>query len=326
MRRRQLLSALALLPATAWASTLPPPVHGLPGRVRLAGTAGMMPVVAAWKRAFETANPAIRVDVAMAGSDVAMANLYAATCDIALIGREATKPEIQAFEWIYRFRPRGVAVLGGSVATPGRSPALAAMVHRSNPLASISIDGLAAAFGDGAQQARTWGDLGLDGAWRDRPIHLYAPEAESGSGRFFRAAVLNGSNRMAWPRLREYTVPPRPAKAEAEAAIAMRRALALDPAGLGIGIAGKEIKTLPLIGANGIALLPDAASVGAGTYPLGRTVQAYHAAPAKTPVHPETLAFLRFMMTPEAQAIAGRASEYLALSAGAAQEARAALG
>lgn len=326
MKRRQLLSALALLPATAWASTLPPPVHGLPGRVRLAGTAGMMPVVAAWKRAFETANPAIRVDVAMAGSDVAMANLYAATCDVALIGREATKPEIQAFEWIYRFRPKGVAVLHGSVATPGRSPALAAMVHRSNPLASISIDGLAAAFGDGAQQARTWGDLGLDGAWRDRPIHLYAPEAESGSGRFFRAAVLNGSNRMAWPRLREYTVPPRPAKAEAEAAIAMRRALARDPAGLAIGITGKEVRTLPLIGANGAALLPDAASVGAGTYPLGRTVQAYHAAPAKTPVHPETLAFLCFMLTPEAQAIAGRASDYLPLSAGAAQEARAALG
>lgn len=326
MRRRQILSALALLPATAWASTLPPPVHGLPGRVRLAGTAGMTPVVAAWKRAFETANPAIRVDVAMAGSDVAMANLYAATCDIALIGREATKPEIQAFEWIYRFRPKGVAVLHGSVATPGRSPALAAMVHRSNPLAAIGIDGLAAAFGDGAEPARTWGDLGLDGAWRDRPIHLYAPEAESGTGRFFRAAVLGGSNRMAWPRLREFAVPPRPAKAEAEAAVAMRRALARDPAGLAIGIAGKEVRTLPLIGANGAALLPDAASVGAGAYPLGRTVQAYHAVPAKTPIHAETLAFLRFMLTPEAQAIAAKASDYLLLSAGAAQEARAALG
>jgi phosphate transport system substrate-binding protein len=326
MKRRELLAGLALLPATAWASTLPPPVHGVPGRVRLAGTPGMAPVVAAWKRAFEAAHGAIKVDVALAGSDVAMANLYAATCDIALIGREATKPEIQAFEWIYRFRPKGVAVLSGSVATPGRSPALAAMVHPSNPAKALSVEQLRAAFGDSQPHARTWGDLGLDGGWRDRPINLYVPEAETGTGRFFRAAVLGGSNRMAWQRMREFAVPPRPAKAEAEVAIAMRRALARDPAGLAVGIAGKEVKTLALIGGDGAALVPDAASVGAGTYPLGRTVKAYHAVPIKGGVHAETLAFLRFILTPEAQAIAAKASDYLALSAGAAQEARAALG
>jgi phosphate transport system substrate-binding protein len=183
-----------------------------------------------------------------------------------------------------------------------------------------------AAFGDTVPHARTWGDLGLDGAWRDRPINLYAPEAESGTGRFFRSAVLGGSNRMAWARMREYEVPARPAKAEADAAAAMRRALARDPAGLAIGITGKEVKTLPLAGAGGAALLPDAASVGAAAYPLGRTMQAYHAVPLKGVIHAETLAFLRFILTPEAQAIAARASDYLALSAGAAQEARAALG
>ncbi|MBL0916453.1 MAG: substrate-binding domain-containing protein, partial [Sphingopyxis sp.] len=324
MKRRELLSGLALLPAAAWASTLPPPAHGLPGRVRLAGTAGMAPVAVAWKRAFEAANPAIRVDLAMAGSDVAMANLYAATCDVALIGRDATKPEIQAFEWIYRFRPKGVPILAGSASTPGRSPALAAMVHRSNRVAALSVEQLRAAFGDEGTRARTWGDLGLDGVWRDRPIHLYAPEAEIGTGRHFRHPVLAGSNRMPWRNMPEFEVPPRPAKAEARVAAAMRQALARDPAGLAIGVQGREagVRVVPLAGADGATHLPDAASLGSGTYPLARTVHAYFAAPANRAAHAETLAFLRFILTPEAQAIAAKASDYLSLSAGAAQEAR----
>lgn len=326
MKRRQFLSALALMPATAWASTLPPPAHGLAGRVRIAGTEGMAPVVAAWKRAFEAAHPALKVDVALAGSDVAMANLYAATCDIALIGREATKPEIQAFEWIYRFQPKGITVLNGSVATPGCSPALAAMVHRTNPLKAVSVHQLRAAFGDSEPHARTWGDLGLEGAWRDRPVNLYAPDAESGTGRFFRAAVLDGSNRMAWARMREFKVPLRPARAEADAAVALRHALAHDPAGLAVGAAGAEIKTLPLIGADGIARIPDPVTVAGGIYPLARTVQAYHAAPPQGGIHPETLAFLHFIVTREAQALAARVSDYLALSAGAAPEARSTVG
>jgi phosphate transport system substrate-binding protein len=325
MKRRQLLSALAFMPTTAWASTLPPPSHGSVGRVRLAGTASMAPVVAAWKLAFQAAYPTVKIDAAMAGSDVAMANLYTAVCDIALIGREATKPEIQAFEWIYRFRPQGVAVLNGSVATPGSSPAVAAMVHRSNPVKALSVSQLRVAFGDSGPHARTWGDLGLEGEWRDRLINLYAPVAESGTGRFFRAAVLGGSNRMAWSRMREFAVAPLPAGAETDGAVALRRALAHDPAGLAVGAAGTEVKVLPLSSANNMPRMPSADTIVSGSYPLGRTVQAYYAVPSKSSIHPETLAFLQFILSPGAQAIAARSSDYLALSAGAAQQARTAL-
>lgn len=326
MMRRELLAVMALAPVPLWAQTLPPPVHGLAGRLRLAGTPGMAGVAEAWAKTYEAQRPGVRVALALHGSDVAMAGLYTATCDIALIGREATKPEIQAFEWIYRFRPTGVPVLRGSAATPGQSPALAVMVHRDNPVGSLRLEDLRAAFGDEGRKVRRWGDLGLGGIWGERPVNLHAPEAESGTGRFFRAAVLGGSNRMAWPRMREYPVPPRPEGAEAEAAQALRHALARDAAGLGVGIAGTGVRSVPLVGANGNSAMPDAASVRAGLYPLARTVMAYHAAPPNRPVHAETLDFLRFLLTPEAQAIAAGTSDYLPLPAGAAQEAGAALG
>ncbi len=326
MMRRELLAAIALAPVPLWAQTLPPPVHGLPGRIRLAGTPAMAQVAAEWARAFTMRNPGIEVTLALHGSDVAMAGLYTATCDIALIGREATKPEVQAFEWVYRFRPTGIPVLKGSVATPGQSPALAVMVHPGNPVASLRVDDLRAAFGDEGTRTRRWGDLGLGGDWAERPINLHAPEAESGTGRHFRATVLGNSNRLAWPRFREYPVPPRPEAAEAEAAAALHHALARDPEGLAIGAAGASVRSVPIVGNDGVPVSLDAASVQAGRYPLARSVMAYHAASAGRPVHRETLAFLRFMLTPEAQLLASAASDYLALPAGAAQEAGAALG
>jgi len=315
MNRRDLLSALTLVPFAARAQALPPPAHGRPGLVRVGGTPAIAPVVAAWKRAFEANNPGIRIEPKVTGSDIAMAGLYTATCDVALIGREATKPEIQAFEWVYRFRPRGVPALAGSVATPGASPAVTVMVHRGNPLALIDLDGLRAAFGDGDRRARVWGDLGLAGAWRDRPIHLFAPDAESGTGRFFRATVLDGSNRMAWARLREFPVPPRPESAEAAVAAALRQALARDPAGLAIGVGGHVagIRTVPVKGRDGIARLPTPAAIADRSYPLARTLNAYFAEPATGKPHAETLAFLRFMLTPEAQALAARNGPYLGL-------------
>ncbi len=329
MNRRNLLTALTLAPVAAHAQALPPPPHGRPGLVRLGGTPGMAAVATAWARAFETANPGIRVETRMFGSDIAMAGLYSATCDIALIGREATKPEIQAFEWVYRTRPRGLAVLAGSVATPGRSPALAVLAHSSNPIESIDMAGLRAVFGEAGRDA-TWGRLGLSGKWSNRPINLYSPDAESGTGRFFRAAVLDGSNRMAWTRLREFPVPPRPEVAEARAMAALRAALGRDMAGLAVGVAprGRErVKLVPIIGANGIARLPDADSIASGAYPLARTVLAYHPITREgATAHAESLKMLRFLATREAQRLATEVSDYLALPDALLAHSRRALG
>lgn len=330
MKRRDMLTAMAMLPATwsapLWAQALPPPPHGQAGRLRLAGTPAMANVVTAWAKAFAKDHPHIAITTAMRGSDVAMAGLYTATCDLAFIGREATKPEVQAFEWVYRFRPKGVSVLRGSVDRVGCSPALAVFVHPSNPIASLTMDDLKAAFGDQGRRARCWGDLGLSGPWADRPIHLYAPEAESGTGRYFRSTVLDGSNRMAWDNMHEYAVPPRPERAEAKAAADMRRAIGRNPHAMGVGVMGAGVRAVPVGPDAGSAILPTPLTVADGLYPLSRTMMAYYAAPPAGAVHDATRAFLQFLLTPAAQAIAANSSAYLPLSADALGQARGMVG
>lgn len=315
MKRRQLLGALALFPASAFAQALPAPRHGKSGLIRIAGTPALAPVVAAWSREFLIQNPSLRIDANMTGSDVAMASLYTAKCDIALLGREATKPEIQAFEWIHRYRPRGLPILTGSVATPGCSPAVAVMVHPDNPMTSITLDQLRAAFGDEPPLARTWGDLGLGGQWSERPINLYAPEAESGTGRFFRARVLHESNRLVWSRMREFETPTGPMENDKASAMALRRALAHDPDGLAIGVAGTDnaCRVLSVAGPDGQAHFPEPNSLLSDSYPLTRHAHAYVPVPTGEMLASASSALLRFALSKRGQSIATRESEYLAL-------------
>jgi len=106
------------------------------------------------------------------------------------MGREATAPELKAFEWIFRYRPARIEIATGSLASPGRSPALVAFVHRENPLRDLSLGQLDAIVGyerlrGSPERIRTWGQLGVQGEWRDRPIHLYIYDLESGTGQFF---------------------------------------------------------------------------------------------------------------------------------------------
>ena len=116
--------------------------------------------------------------------------------------------------------------------------------------------------------------------------------------------------------------------AEAETAAELRRTLSRDPLGLAIGVAGtgRGYRIVPLIGGDGVARLPSAASITSGDYPQSRSVQAYFAHPPAAPAHAETRAFLRFILTEHAQALAASVSDYFALSAIAASSARMSLG
>ena len=185
--------------------------------VRVAGYPALAPLVARWAAGYEGAHPGVRVDVHMTGSDTGMAALYAGRADVALLGREPTAAEIQAFEWIFRRKPARFAILAGSTDTPGRSPALAVLVHRDNPLRALTLAQLEAILGTehrlGPANIRTWGGLGLAGPWAERPIHLYLPDATSGTGRFLRNRVLGDSRLLAWDDLREFPMPtPTPAR------------------------------------------------------------------------------------------------------------------
>src|SRR5437764_10799737 len=145
--------------------------------VRLAGNDQMQAVVQRWAAGFRQQNPETGLSATFAGSDVAMAALYTGQCDIALLGRDATAPEVKAFEWIFRYRPMRIELMTGALDQPGKSPAVVGFVHADNPLQKITfaqLDDIISAerLRGGHEAITTWGGLGLTGGWAARPVHI----------------------------------------------------------------------------------------------------------------------------------------------------------
>src|SRR5215472_14457667 len=141
--------------------------------VRIWGNETMAGVVRRWAEGFARHHPGAQIETRMIGGDVAIGALATGKADIALLGREAAPQEVKAFEWIYRYRPTAIEVLNGSLDQPECSPALAILVHRSNPLSELTmtqLDGLFSADlrGGGKERLSTWGQLGLPREWVER--------------------------------------------------------------------------------------------------------------------------------------------------------------
>jgi phosphate transport system substrate-binding protein len=303
-----------------------PPVRPRPVEtkvIRLQGNAALLAPARQWAAEFMRRQPAVRVEVTMAGSDVGMTALYTGQADIALLGREAAAQELKAFEWIFRYRPARVEIMTGGLDQPGRSPALVFQVHRDNPLAQLTFAQADALFSPerrrGAPAAlRTWGDLGLTGEWAAQPIRLYAPDTESGPGRFFRAAVLGDSRKLYWDRLTEFTdsaVLDNPAH---DASAKIVAALAADRYGLAVAavvpaVAG--VKTLRLAteaGAPAVAVNEE--SVASRRYPLARPVYAYFNRGPEEAADPVLAEFLEYVLSEAGQAVVRQDGHYLPLN------------
>lgn len=316
---RQGKGSLDLLPLPSTGASAADHSHSLPpvrteaakpGVIRLWCSPALAPLAENWRRGYTRAVPAARFEVIRSGSDVAMAGLYTGRADIALLGREAAAQELKAFEWVHRFKPARAEVATGGAAS-GAAPALAVYVHRDNPLTRMTRDELESVFvaeeKTGARaRIRTWDQLGVGGDWAGRPVRLYGPHMESGSGRFFREAALGGSRKLDWDRLEEFTdsgplyPPSHDAGAQALAALGRDR--------FGLAIAGVDAahsNVRPLaVRESGPFVLPASESVAARDYPLSRPIYAYHHDDGKGVPDPIVADFLRWILGEEGQRLA----------------------
>jgi phosphate transport system substrate-binding protein len=304
---------------------LPVPVRLAPSAsqvLRIAGNPEMAALVEGWSQGFKKLHPAVHFEIHLTGSDTGIAALYTDKADLALIGRTPTPVEIQAFEWIYRYKPASVEIATGSLDHPGQSPALVVFVHHDNPLASLTLAQLDALFGTEHRFApadiRTWDQLGLTGEWAGRPIHLYATDAMSGTGRFFRHVVLNDSRMMNWAQLTEIADSGGVTQATHNARQKILEALAHDRFGLAVASLGwnaPEVRPVALQSANnGAPVLATRASLIDRSYPLTRSALAYFNRNAGTPCDPLVREFLRYVLGPAGQAALQQGNDYLPLS------------
>lgn len=300
------------------------PVRPLPAvtrTIRIRGNAETRDLVRQWSTGFMSRQPGVRIEATMDGSDIAMAALATGGADIALLGREAAAQEVKAFEWIFKYRPASVEVMTGGLDQPGRSAALVFHVHPDNPLAQLTLAQADAIFSPerrrGAPNALlTWGDLGLKGEWARQAIRLYAPDTESGTGRFFRAAVLKDSRKLYWERITEFDDRVAIGNPTHDASAQIVAAVAKDRFGLAVAAAGPKAggtKLLRLAGEDGAPVAPTVENIASRRYPLARPILAYLNQAPGEPVDALLAEFLGYVLSRDSQDVVRRTGGFLPL-------------
>jgi phosphate transport system substrate-binding protein len=310
--------SLAAVPGRARTLDLPPPyrpAQTVSGTIRIWGHGAydrkrdfIGALVSAWERGFQRYEPGVRFDNHLVGTAAAIGSLYTGRGDLALMGREIWPPEIAAFEEVFGYPPTGLDVVTGSFDVRNRDYALVVFVHATNPIRGLSLQQLHAIFAasdtPGAHPARTWGDLGLSGSWRNRPIHLYGLPISRGFARFFEQRVFDGDE--LWrPSLREFADLKGSKGGATDGGQRMLDAMANDPDS--IGYAGllyrnPEVRPVPLAERTGGPYVePTRDSVMDHSYPLTRKVSVFlNRAPGRA-VDPKVREFLRYVLSRQGQ-------------------------
>lgn len=271
-------------------------------------------LLSAWQDGFQKSHPGVRFDDELDGDASAIGGLFTETADLAILDREASFIEVDAYQQGTGYDPFRIPVARGSVATPHHAPALIVYVNRANPLSHLSLRQLDGIFDAdhrlGSQRYKTWGDLGLTGDWAAKPIRLYTYNIQSAEVQFFERAALRGSQKFSCCLS---LFQPKPGMS-AEKQIAA--ALLKDKYGLALSaLPAPGLKAIALSGSDDAnPVLATDKTITAGTYPLGRTVYIYANRKPKAPVPANVAAFLEYIVSPEGQAIVARTGGYLPLS------------
>jgi phosphate transport system substrate-binding protein len=216
------------------------------------------------------------------------------------MGAEFTPPQLADYRAKAGADPVAFRVAHASLDPRALSGPLAIFVHRDNPLASISLEDATRIY---AGDARTWGELGLQGDWAKRPLNAYGVERGTPLALSFRANALRGKpfgkGMVGFPQSRDVV-----------------KKVAEDPSGIGYAAAMRElpdVRALPIsprAGEGAVALTRE--NIQAGRYPLDRFLLIY----VRPPVAPVVREFLRLVLSSEGQAaIAAAPQAYIPLSA-----------
>jgi len=254
-------STPARLPAgpPAAVAGLPPYIRApgeVAGTVTSVGSDTMNNLVALWAEGFKSFYPNVREAIEGKGSASAPPALTEGTCSFGPMSREWKPSEIDLFQERHGYPPTVV---------PVAIDMLVIFVHRDNPLESLSLEEIDAIFsknrkGGLADEIRTWGELGLGGEWRDRPISLYGRNASSGTYGFFKeVALFKGDFR--------------PVVKEQPGSSAVVQAVASDRYGMGysgVGYRTADVRAVPLRPRGGRPIPAEPLRAYTGEYPLTR--------------------------------------------------------
>ena len=298
------------------------PAQTISGTIRIWGDEYMSGVVESWRKGFQKFHPQAKFETRLMGTATAMPSIYTGVADLALIGRETNTTDNDGFLHVLQYRPLRFELMTGSLDVPGKSYAPAIFVQKENPISKLTLTQLAAIFGcekkNDAGDTRTWGQLGLTGEWKDKPINLYTFDAETGTGLFFLHAVLADSHKMNWENLKEFKDIRNPDGSTYESGQQIIDTLKKDRFGLAVSsirYKTPEVKPVALATQEPEQYFQATReNLISRKYPLTRMTYAFVNQPPGQPIDPKVREFLRYVFSREGQADVENDRGYLPLN------------
>ncbi|GGA57311.1 PstS family phosphate ABC transporter substrate-binding protein [Pelagibacterium lentulum] len=261
---------------------------GVSGSLTSIGSDTLNNQMALWAEGYAQFYPNVAIEIQGAGSGTAPPALIQGTAQFGPMSRAMSGSEIQEFEAQYGYVPTAIR---------GAIDALGVFVHIDNPIECLTLPQVDAIFSStrngGLDQAiTTWGQLGLEGEWADRPIAMYGRNSASGTFGYFReVALFNG----------DYS----PEVREQPGSSTVIQGVASDVAGIGysgVGYATADVRAVP-IAANegGECYEPTGEHAAAGNYPIARFLYIYVNKDPNEALEPLRGEFIRYVYSQEGQ-------------------------
>ena len=293
-----------------------------------------------WEEGFHKYYPDANFEYHLPTALTAVPALCTGVADLAP-SRKITFDELLAFQRTFNYDPLEIVAATGSFDVPGWSPAFVIFVNKTNPISKLTLKQLDGIFGsqrDGGwvgttwhpefgrsakENIRTWGQLGLTGDWKDKPIHVYGINLHYDGRRHFQRVVFQGGDK--WnEHLHEYANYARPDGSIAIAAQELMGDLSKDPYGIaysGMMFLTPQTKALAIAQADGTSYVePTIENVQNRTYPLFSEVYFYVNRKPGQPLDPKLKEYLAYVLNREGQEAVARDGKYLPLTAAVARE------
>ncbi|MBF8269701.1 MAG: phosphate binding protein [Gammaproteobacteria bacterium] len=263
---------------------------GVSGSIISVGSDTLANLMTFWAEEFKKLYPNVSVQIQAAGSSTAPPALTEGAANFGPMSRKMKGVEIAAFESKQGYKPTAVAVA---------IDALAVFVNKDNPIQGMTIAMVDAVFSATRncghdEDIITWGQLGLTGAWANRPIQMYGRNSVSGTyGYFKEEALCKGDFKN--------NVNEQPGSASVVQSIT-RSISGIGYSGIGYRTSG--VRGVPLArkaGDNFIEATPENAL--SGTYPLGRFLYIYVNKQPNKPLPPLEREFLKMILSKSGQMV-----------------------
>ena len=262
---------------------------GVSGNVISVGSDTLANLMTLWAEEFKKLYPNVSVQIQAAGSSTAPPALTEGTSNFGPMSRRMKNKEIAGFETKYGYKPTPIAVA---------IDALAVYVHKDNPVEGMTIPQVDAVFSATrkcgyAEDITRWSQLGLTGAWSNRPLQLYGRNSVSGTyGYFKKQALCKGDFKN--------NVNEQPGSASVVQGVT-KSINGIGYSGIGYKTSGVRAVPLSKDGTGFTDATPSNAI--AGTYPLARFLYVYVNKPPNDPLSPLEREFVRMIMSRTGQEV-----------------------